>query len=413
MKKRLICLSLTAVCVTQLLAYTDANAIVTGEKNHYQSSSLKLNGEISDKTRAKLYRDSLEDLLYALQYKNNIGYDEKEYKNLYEEYSNKVLAEIEAVNKFNLEQKEIDSLKQENKKLPKGVFGLTYSRYISVYESLKENKAAFENKLKQIGEKYPDLKEFNYSQQEDANKKINTLENKILLVGQAFYKQHSFETNNLYNKLDLIVGFKREDRKIREPKNKRMLDTMIEDLDHIINEFFADINKKRPDNIEPLTADENKNHKNIKKLLNDVEKSKGYSTKKASQIKVQNFVQKYDDVYEAMRKRAIEKINSKDSKLVVSLDYDEDSKKESKQKVKRKDNKVSKQVIGLSNIEKEINNTVKYEPDPQFNSNIVNAKNNITEYSNGSVKYGPRPKFNNNIVNAKNNITEYSNGSVK
>ncbi|WP_275087475.1 hypothetical protein [Staphylococcus agnetis] len=42
-------------------------------------------------------------MLHGLQAKKNIGYDEKEYENLYKEYTNKVLAEIEAVNKFNLE----------------------------------------------------------------------------------------------------------------------------------------------------------------------------------------------------------------------------------------------------------------------------------------------------------------------
>lgn len=31
--KKLICLSLTAVCATQLLTYKDASSIVTGEKN--------------------------------------------------------------------------------------------------------------------------------------------------------------------------------------------------------------------------------------------------------------------------------------------------------------------------------------------------------------------------------------------
>ncbi|MCO4365770.1 hypothetical protein [Staphylococcus agnetis] len=47
-----------------------------------------------------------------LQAKKNIGYDEPEYKDLYKEYTDKVLAEIEAVNKFNSEQEEIDGKKR-------------------------------------------------------------------------------------------------------------------------------------------------------------------------------------------------------------------------------------------------------------------------------------------------------------
>ncbi|MCE5154975.1 hypothetical protein KJB58_10940 [Staphylococcus hyicus] len=421
MNKKLICLSLTALCATQLLTYKEANAIVTGEKNQYQSSSLNLKGKISDERYAKSYRDSLGELLHGLQAKKNIGYNEKEYENLYKEYTNKVLAEIEAVNKFNLEQKEINSLKKKNKKIPEGVFGLTYERYISVYNNLKENKVNFENKLKHVSEKHLDLKEFNSFQQYEANKRINTLENKILLIGQAFYDKYNFEVNTLYNKLDLIVGFEKEDRKLREPKNIRILNAMVEDLDHIINEFFTDINKVRPENIEPLTADENNNRKNINKLLNEVEKSKNYSTKKPSQIKekevnsikVEGFKKKYDDEYEAMRKNAIEKINSKNKKLVANLDYDEEPKKKDKQRLKRKANQELQQVSGLSNSEKNINYTVEYEDKKQFNGDIVNKEYNTAEYSNGSVQYGPRPQFNSNIISKNNNITKYSNGSVQ
>ncbi|MCO4346769.1 hypothetical protein MTQ93_12075, partial [Staphylococcus agnetis] len=422
MKKKLIYLSLTAVCATQLLTYKDASAIVTGEKNNYQSFSLKLNGEISDKARAKLYRDNLEDLLYDLQYKKNIGYDEKEYRDLYKEYSNKVLAEIEAVNKFNLEQKEIDSLKKENKRIPEGVFGLTHSRYISVYKSLKENKAAFENKLKQIGEKHPDLKEFDYSQQEEANKIINTLENKIILIGNTFTKKKD-AVQNMYNKLDIVVGVSDYDRVYNTPRNKRMLEKMKEDLETIIDEFFEEAELARPKNIPAMSAESDKN----KIMINQLRKS-AYAAKEDESlvdpnvkiraekveesfktIKAKDSEKKYDNEYEAIRKRAIEKINSNINGPVASLDYDEDSKKEPKQKPKRKADQEPQQINNLSHIEKVINNTVKYEPKPQFNSNIVDTKNNISGHNDGSVKYGPRPQFNSNVVSTKNNITEFSN----
>lgn len=67
--KKLICLSLTAVCATQLLTYKDASSIVTGEKIPYQSSSLKLNGKLSDEWYAESYKNSLEKLLHDLKAK--------------------------------------------------------------------------------------------------------------------------------------------------------------------------------------------------------------------------------------------------------------------------------------------------------------------------------------------------------
>ncbi|HDH6533896.1 TPA: hypothetical protein PI908_002304 [Staphylococcus aureus] len=332
-----------------------------------------------------------------------------------------MLSEIEAANKFNLEQKKINLLKRKNKEVPEGIFGLTYDRYISIYKSLEQNKADFENKLKQVGEKHPDLKEFDYSQQEEANK--------IIMIGRTLTKKVD-AVQNMYNKLDVVVEISYDDRAHNTPRNNRMLEKMKEDLETIIDEFFEEAELARPNYI-PILTESNGDNKEIRsKLRKDANDAKSdprlvdpgvkIRAEKAKNveeyfktIKGKGSEKKYDDEYEAIRKRAIEKINSNINGSVASLDYDEDSKKESKQKSKRKADQELQQINNLSHIEKVINNTVKYEPKPHFNSNIVDTKNNISGYNDGSVKYSPRPQFNSNVVSTKNNITEYSNGSVK
>ncbi|HDH6528838.1 TPA: hypothetical protein PI864_002648 [Staphylococcus aureus] len=269
MKKKLIYLSIATICASQLLTHKDASAIVTGKENPYKSEALKVSGRISSESEAKKYKERLEDLLWDLQAKKNIGYDEPEYKDLYKEYTDKVLAEIEAVNKFNSEQEEIDG-KKKTLKNSNSSFGLTYDRFVKVYNSLFYNKQNFERKLKEIGDKNRDLKEFNDYEQYDANTQVNTLENKIKLIVAAFNKKHAAESEILLNKLYLIVGFSDRDTLLKEPKNQRMLNSMIEDLDCAIDEFFKDIGKNRPKNIEPLTRNAETNRKNINKLLYDI-----------------------------------------------------------------------------------------------------------------------------------------------
>ncbi|HDZ8817253.1 TPA: hypothetical protein RUV49_002757 [Staphylococcus aureus] len=407
MKKKLIYLSIATICASQLLTHKDASAIVTGKENPYKSEALKVSGRISSESEAKKYKERLEDLLWDLQAKKNIGYDEPEYKDLYKEYTDKVLAEIEAVNKFNSEQEEIDG-KKKTLKNSNSSFGLTYDRFVKVYNSLFYNKQNFERKLKEIGDKNRDLKEFNDYEQYDANTQVNTLENKIKLIVAAFNKKHAAESEILLNKLYLIVGFSDRDTLLKEPKNQRMLNSMIEDLDCAIDEFFKDIGKNRPKNIEPLTRNAETNRKNINKLLYDINMYKFDETKKTHQnkeesihnIKEESSKKKYDEEYKKLREKAIEKISLKNNdESVAKLDDDEESKQESKQKSKQESKQKSKQES------KQKSKQESKQKSKQESKQFSDLKN-----TNATVKYGARPQFNSNLISNKNNISLYSNG---
>ncbi|TRW80393.1 coagulase (plasmid) [Staphylococcus agnetis] len=432
MKKKLICLSLTAVCATQLLTYKDASAIVTGEKNPYQSSSLKLNGKISHPHDVERYYNSLNDYVYNKSINMHAGYDEPEYKDALNKYKQKFMAEMEALNKYRKEQEQINKVQGYwyKDKVPSNTYGLTYERYYSLYKKLEENREEFFKEVKKIESENIDLKRFDEETQYEKGFQINQLENKILMVGKAFIKENPLAVQNMYNKLDMVLGTTNKEYKNMVPTNERMFKMKSQDLEFIIDDFFEEINLARPHNIIPLTK-ENQDNKQLQKQLREDAKAakdnvklRDPKTKERSEkakkveedfktIKAKGSEKKYDDEYEEIRKRAIKKINFNINGSVASLDYDEDSKKESKQKSKRKADQEPQQINNLSHIEKVINNTVKYEPKPQFNNNIVDTKNNISEYNDSSVKYGPRPQFNSNVVSTKNNITEYSNGSVK
>ncbi|WP_414076672.1 coagulase domain-containing protein [Staphylococcus aureus] len=404
MKKKIVGLSIATVCFAQILTHKETNAIVNGEQNPYQSESLKIGGDIVDKNSSEMYKDNLNDLLVSLQAKKNLGYDEPEYKDVYKKYQNKVLAEIEALNKFDLEQQKIN---RNNKKKPlnENILGLTYKRYIAVYNSLSNNKKEFEKQVQMIGNTNPDLREFNYNEQREADLVINELENKVLLIAKAFPKKRQ----DLYNKLDIIVGDKDIDRKSKKPNNKRMFKNMVDDLEYIIDEFFKETNQKRPKNIESLTENDQLNNRNIYKLKQDIKKAESdpnerhhqSKTEKNNNVQSENSNKKiYDDEYKEIRKKAIERINSNDKELVVNIDDDDDEsnqqfkiKQEVQKEAKQEVQKEAKHINDVRDIERN-NHLFKYGPRPQFNSNPISSKNNITEYSNGSVKYGPRPQFN-------------------
>ena len=42
---------------------------------------------------------------------------------------------------------------------------------------------------------------------------LNTLENQVLMIGYSFYHSNKNEVEDLYNKLDMILGYKDERRK--------------------------------------------------------------------------------------------------------------------------------------------------------------------------------------------------------
>ncbi|MDT4046046.1 coagulase domain-containing protein, partial [Staphylococcus aureus] len=98
-----------------------------------------------------------------------------------------------------------------------------------------------------------------------ANVKLNELENKVLMLGYAFFGNKDAR-ENLYNKLDMIVGLSKNEREDKIPKNKRMFEDRIKDLESIIDEFFVEINENRPLNIPALVESNEENIVMAKKL---------------------------------------------------------------------------------------------------------------------------------------------------
>ena len=65
MKKKLLVLTLGALCVSQIWEHNHASAVVSGEKNPYESESLKLNGKSTTITSDK-YEENLDMLISSL-----------------------------------------------------------------------------------------------------------------------------------------------------------------------------------------------------------------------------------------------------------------------------------------------------------------------------------------------------------
>ncbi len=108
---------------------------------------------------------------------------------------------------------------------------------MKIYESLQENKKEFDIESKKIEEKHPELKRYGNEEEYQANVKLNELENKVLMLGYAFFGNKDAR-ENLYNKLDMIVGLSKNEREDKIPKNKRMFEDRIKDLESIIDEFL-------------------------------------------------------------------------------------------------------------------------------------------------------------------------------
>ncbi|MBJ6216433.1 coagulase, partial [Staphylococcus aureus] len=132
--------------------------------------------------------------------------------------------------------------------------------------------------------------------------------------------------------------YKDEERANKKAVNKRMLENKKEDLETIIDEFFSDIDKTRPNNIPVLEDEkqEEKNHKNMAQLKSDTEAAKSDESKRSKRSKrslnTQNHKPASQEVSEQQKaeydKRAEERKarfldNQKIKKTpVVSLEYD-------------------------------------------------------------------------------------------
>ncbi|UVJ08708.1 von Willebrand factor binding protein Vwb [Staphylococcus aureus] len=344
MKNKLLVLTLGALCVSQIWESNRASAVVSGEENPYKSESLKLNDNKSKSLSLEKYKESLRSIMCTKEINKNDGYDEPEYKEALDTYRKKLFAELDALNKFLDEERKIASYIKKNMEVPSNILGLTHGRYTAIYNAIKENKNEFEKNVENIESKHLDLKRFDEDKDYEARVKLNELENKVLMLGQAFPDKVDAR-ESLYNKLDMIVGLSNDEIEERHPQNERLLKERVEDLETIIDEFFNDIGENRPENISPLTNNEHKNKEMITKLKSDTEAAKNDETKRSKRSKrslnTQNYKSASQEVSEQQKAEYERKAEERKEKFlaknkdnpVVSLIDDEDDNANDKQLV--------------------------------------------------------------------------------
>lgn len=164
------------------------------------------------------------------------------------------------------------------------------------------------------------------------------------MLGQAFPDKVEARMD-LYNKLDMIVGYSEDEREERHPQNERLYKERVEDLETIIDEFFKDINENRPANIPALTSDKENNRSMALKLKQDTEAAKNDESKRSKRSKrslnTQNYKSASQEVtaeqkaeYERKAEERKEKFLAKNKdNPVVSLIDDEDDNENDKQLV--------------------------------------------------------------------------------
>ncbi|HDA1207797.1 TPA: von Willebrand factor binding protein Vwb [Staphylococcus aureus] len=341
MKNKLLVLSLGALCVSQIWESNHASAVVSGEKNPYVSKALSIKGQKTNSWNLGQYKDSLRTVMCTSEINKNDGYDEPEYKEAMDTYRKKLFAELDALNKFLDEERKIESSKKNNNQVANGVLGLTHQRYLAIHEAIKENKNEFERKTQDIESRNPDLKKFDRDKDYEVRVKLNELENKVLMLGHAFPNKHEAR-ENLYNKLDLIVGRSDDEREERHPQNDRLSKERVEDLESIIDEFFVEINENRPLNIPALVESNEENIEMAKKLKADTEEAKTNNAKRSKRsLNTQNYKSASQGVtaeqkaeYERKAEERKEKFLAKNKdNPVVSLIDDEDDNENDKQLV--------------------------------------------------------------------------------
>ncbi|EGS82008.1 von Willebrand factor binding protein Vwb [Staphylococcus aureus] len=342
MKNKLLVLSLGALCVSQIWESNRASAVVSGEENPYVSKALSVSGQKSNNLTLKQYKDSLRSVMCTSEINKNDGYDEPEYKEAMDTYRKKLFAELDALNKFLDEERTIAIKKKSNENVSEDILGLTHQRYTAIHQAIKDNKAEFEKKVESIENKYSDLKKFDEVKDDKVRDELNELENKVLMLGQAFPDKVEARMD-LYNKLDMIVGYSEDEREERHPQNERLYKERVEDLETIIDEFFKDINENRPANIPALTSDKENNRSMALKLKQDTEAAKNDESKRSKRSKrslnTQNYKSASQEVtaeqkaeYERKAEERKEKFLAKNKdNPVVSLIDDEDDNENDKQ----------------------------------------------------------------------------------
>lgn len=276
MKKKLLVLSASAILASNFIFDNNASAVVSDSNS--KSNAWEVQGNKKYDVTLKRYLDHFDDLLAKLTVGNHSGYDQPEYNKAYQRYQKGFLTEFDALVKFVLEDDrtvEYFPKKDPNKDLSK--LGLTHERYNKIYKNIEKNREEFEKEVRGIEKDNKDLQRFIYSEQTKANDEIYELEHKVLMVAFAFseYKEAKW---NLYNKLDMIMAYQLEEKKYlipqNVPTNNRMLRDMKEDLETIIDEFFAEIELARPVKIPMLSKESSEDTKLIHQLRNDAKAAK-------------------------------------------------------------------------------------------------------------------------------------------
>lgn len=350
MKKKLLVLTLGALCVSQIWESNRASAVVSGEENPYVSKAIELKGTSNKSNTYENYRESLENLIFSLSFADYEKYEEPEYNNAVKKYQQKFMAEDDALKTFLSEEKKLE--KTDSSRNSNGLLGLTHERYTYIFDTLKKNKQEFLQEIEEINLKNSDLKDFNDTEQYNADVEINNLENKVLMLGYTFFSTYKDEVEELYSELDLIVGEVQDKSDKKRAVNQRMLSRKKEDLESIIDKFFKEIKQERPENIPALTSDKNHNQSMALKLKSDTEAAKKDESNRSSRSKKSLDSQNYKSVSQEVtaeqkaeyEKRAEERKarfldKQKNKKApVVTLDYDFEYKQ-------RVDNDKDKQLV--------------------------------------------------------------------
>ncbi|MDT3961413.1 von Willebrand factor binding protein Vwb [Staphylococcus aureus] len=331
MKNKLLVLSLGALCVSQIWESNHASAVVSGEKNPYVSKALELKDKSNKSNSYENYRDSLESLISSLSFADYEKYEEPEYEKAVKKYQQKFMAEDDALKNFLNEEKKIKNADISRKS--NDLLGLTHERYSYIFDTLKKNKQEFLKDIEEIQLKNSDLKDFNNTEQHNADVEINNLENKVLMVGYTFYNTNKDEVEELYSELDLVVGEVQDKSDKKRAVNQRMLNRKKEDLEFIIDKFFKKIQQERPESIPALTSEKNHNQTMALKLKADTEEAKTNTAKRSKRsLNTQNHKSasqevtakqkaEYERKAEERKARFLDRQKSK-KEPVVSLEYD-------------------------------------------------------------------------------------------
>lgn len=421
MKKKLLVLSASAILASNFIFDNNASAVVDVRENPYTSKATELKGNLSHKDSVKVYIESLEGLIQYLSLNVHAGYDEPEYKDAYSIYQKKFMAEMEALNKFKKEQDRIDwyGAYWNPTKVSNTTYGLTYERYKEIFESLLENRKEFAAKAREIQESHDDLRRFSKTEKYDAGWEINQLENKILMIGRTFTKKVD-AVQNMYNKLDVVVGISDYDRDYNAPRNKRMLEKMKEDLETIIDQFFEEAELARPNYI-PILTESNGDNKEIRnQLRQDANAAKNDARLVDPGVKIRaDKVKKAQEEAKAERiKRAPKAKASKTTKLIKSKEQKtykhKQLKKRSESNIQEPTTKssVSTHVASSNKASSTISNQQKAANDNKL-SGTTNQNKKLKgmsgESNNFDVTHNSKPT---NQLSGNSNLIEFSQDTV-